>query len=289
MIESILPCLYSVLNQLTQGAQGAVAQPLVIHGIVGLFRDLLERLLAFAAEDGTNSPYAKYSAGKKPQNKAAFPLPDGAVMKLCRLVLRLVTSLDLRRAPDQKILDGFLYFLLGRVGTILRLFVFGPDSNEILNPNEIRHPNHENETLKLPSISYDEERKSAEAQAPYLIYMLARIVPFAEEHRMYTTTHAVQDSQPSTLALKAARLSHPAFATLQSTLLAAVFGPMSSAEFEDRLASPLLNDLDTDSRPGTEFDTASLDTAECMADWFKAEVWRVLGWDVLGGKIAWDG
>ena len=283
MIESILPCLYNVINQLTQGAQGVAAQPLVIHGIIGLFRDLLERLLAFAAENGTSSPYAKNSSGRKPQYKAAFPLPDGTVMKLCRLVIRLVTSLDLRRAPDQKILDGFLYFLLGHIGTILRLFVFGPDSNEIL------HQNHENETPKLPSISYDEERKSAEAQQPYLIYILARIVPFAEEHRIYTTKHAVQTPQPSTLALKTTRLSHAAFATLQSTLLAAVFGPMSSAEFEDRLASPLLNDLDKDSRPGTEFDTASLDTAECMADWFKAEVWRVLGWEVLGGKIAWDG
>lgn len=282
-IGSILPCLHNAISQLTEGVQGAVAQPRVIHGVIGLLQDLFERLLAFAAENGESSPHAEYSTGKKPQYKAAFPLPDGTVMKLCRLVIRLVTSLDLRRAPDQKILDGFLYFLLGRTGAILRLFVFGPDSNEIL------HPNYENQTLKITPISYDEERKSAEAQAPYLIYILARIVPFAEEHRIYMTKHAAQAPQPSSLALKDARLSRPAFATLQSTLLAAVFGPMSSADFSDRLTFPLSNDLDTDSRSGSEFDAASMDTAECMADWFKAEVWRVLGWEVLGGKIAWDG
>lgn len=282
-IESIFPCLQNVINRLTEGVQGVVAQPRVIHGIIGILRDLLERLLAFAAADGKNSSYASYSAEKKPHDMAAFSLPDGTVMKLCRLIIRIATSLDLRRALDQKILDGFLYFLLGRIGTILRLFVFGPDSNEILQSN------CENSTLKIPPISYDEERKSAEAQAPYLIYILARIIPFAGEHRIDATKHAVQAPKLSILALKSARLSHPAFATLQSTLLAAFFGPMGSGEFEDRLASPPSYDQDPDSRTAIELDAGSLDTAECMADWFKAEVWRVLGWEVLGEKIAWDG
>ena len=281
-IGSILPCLVNVISQLTEDVQGAVALPRVIHNIIELLRDLLERLLAFAAENGKNSPYAEYLTGEKAQYNAALPLSDGTVMKFCQLAIRLVTSLDLCRAPDQKILDGFLYFLLGRVGTILRLFVFGADSNEIL------HPNYENQTLKITPINYKEERKSAEAQAPFLIYILARIIPFAEEHRIYTTKHAVQAPQPSTLALKTTRLSHPAFVTLQSTLLATVFGSMSSAEFENRIASPLSNDLDTDTHSGFEVDAVKLNTAECVADWFKAEVWRVLGWEVLGGKIAWD-
>lgn len=281
-IGSIFPCFLNVIRQLTEGVQGAVAQPCVIHGIIGLLRDLLECLLAFAAEDRKNSPYAEYLTGEKPQSKATFPLPDDTVMKLCRLAIKFVTSLDIRRTPDQKILDGFLYFLLGRVGTILRLFVFGSDSNEILDPN------HESRTLKVRPISHDEEKKSAEAQAPYLIYILARIIPFAEEHREYTTSHAVRVPQLSTVALKTIRLARPAFATLQSTLLAAVFGPMSSAEFVDRLASPPSNDLNTGAGSGFEFDAAGLDTAECVADWFKAEVWRVLGWEVLSGKIAWD-
>lgn len=281
-IGCIFPCLLNAISQITEGVQGVVAQPRIIHGIIGLLRDLLERLLVLAAENSKNSPYAKYQTGKKLQLKAVFPLPDDTVMKLCRLTIRLVTSLDIQRATDQEVLDGFLYFLLGRVGAMLKMFVFGPDSNEILRPN------YESQIPQVTSSSYDEERKAAEAQAPYLIYILARIVPLAEEHRKYTTRHAVQTPRLSIPPLKTARLSHPASATLQSTLLAAVFGPKCSAEFVDGLVYPLSNDVDPDVHIGFESDAAGLETAECMADWFKAEVWRVLGWEVLSGKIAWD-
>lgn len=281
-IECIFPCVLNAISQLVEGGQGDFARPRIVHGIIGLLRDLLECLLVFAAENNKNSPFAEFQTRKMAQSVDIFPLPDDTVMKLCRLAMRLVTSLDLRRATDQQILDGFLYFLLGRIGAMLKLFVFGPDSNEILITKR------ESQTLKVTPISYDEERKRAEAQAPYLIYILARIIPFAEGHRKYVTKQPVEASRLSIPTLETARLSHPAFATLQSTLLAAVFGPKSSAEFFDRLASPLSIDMDTDACPGLEPDTAGLDRAECMADWFKAQVWRVLGWEVLSRNIAWD-
>ena len=281
-IGCLFPCLLNAVNQLTEDVQEAVAQPRIIHDIIRILRDLLECLLVLAANDNKNLPYADYQRRWKPQSKATFPPLDGTVMKFCQLLLRLVTSVDLRRATDQKIWDGFLYFLLDHVGTILRLFVFGPDSSEIPSPN------HEGQALKGTPITYDEEKRIAEVQAPYLVYILARIIPLAEEHRKYTVRHAVKAPRLSISTPKGARLSHPAFATLQSTLLASVFGPKSSTEFVDGLAFPLPNDQDADAGSGFESGATRLDTADCVADWFKAEVWRVLGWEVLSGKIAWD-
>lgn len=281
-IGRIFPCLLNALSQLKEGAQGALAQPRVIHGIIGLLRDLLERLLILAAENNKNSLSLEDQRGKKRQSKASFSLPDETVMKLCRLTIGLVACLGFHRATDQEILDGFLYFLLGRVGAMLKLFVFGPDSNEILCPNP------ESQTLKVSSSSYDEERRTAEAQAPYLVYLLERIAPLAEGYRTCTTRHSTRAPQLSVASPNPARLSRAASATLQSTLLAAVFGPKSSAEFAEGLAYPLSNHGDSDAHLILQPDAAALEAAECTADWFKAEVWRVLGWEILGGKIAWE-
>lgn len=281
-IGCIFPSLLNALSQLKEVGHGALAQPRVIHGIIGLLRDLLERLLSLAAGINKNSLSLEDQTGKKRKLKTSSSVPDDTVMRLCRLTIGLVTSLDSHRATDQEILDGFLYFLLGHVGAMLKLFVFGPDSNEILCPNP------ERQTLKVSSSSYDEERKTAEAQAPYLVYLLERIAPLAEGYRTCTTRHSTRAPQLSVPSAKPARLFCSASTTLQSTLLAAVFGPQNSAEFVEGLAYPLLDNVDSDAHLVLQPDAAGLETSECMTDWFKAEVWRVLGWEILSGKIAWE-
>jgi hypothetical protein len=282
VIGYIFPCLLNATSQLTEGTRGALAQPRVIHGIIGLLRDLLERLLSLAAENNENSLVVKDQISNKPNSKAPT-LPDENVMRLCRLIIRLVACLDFRKAADQAVLDGFLFFLLGRVGSMLNLFVFGDDSNEILRPVPA------SQIMKTESGSYEQERKTAEVQGPYLVYILEQIIPLAHQHHTSMTRHACDAPQLAGPQSKPARLSHPTWATLQSTLLAAVFGAQAGGEFTGALADPLANDVAPDAHLSVGPDVAGLETAECMADWFKAEVWRVLGWEVLGGKIAWEG
>lgn len=280
-IGHMFPRLLNALDQLTEGAQGPLTHPRIVHGIVRLLQDLFERILTLAAESSQSSPPVKASTRDESKVKT-LPHLDINIMKLCQLTLTLVAGLDSHRAADQEILDGFLFFLLSRVGVILRLFVFGPDSNDILCPNP------ESQTIKATSSSFNEERKTAEAQSPYLVYLLERVLPFAEQHRNSPPRHPSHAPQGPCPPPKSTRLSRPASATLQSTLLAAVFGPRTSADFQDGLAHPPTGDVDSDTRIGSRADAAGLGIAECMGDWFKGEVWRVLGWEILGGKIAWE-
>lgn len=187
----------------------------------------------------------------------------------------LVAALDNNNTTDNQILEGFLFFLLHRIGTTLRVFVFGDDANNILPPKPVLH--HPDSTRNY------EERQNAEAQAPYLIFILSHTIHTAT-HRPSppTATSHVSMNPPITTAMPPR--THPSSTSLQSTLLTALFGPACAAEFSDALPNPetqIQNDW-------AGMDAISSGSEDEVADWFKSEVWRIVGWDVLAGCIAWE-
>jgi len=72
--------------------------------------------------------------------------------------------------------------------------------------------------------------------------------------------------------------------TLQHTLLNAVFGAQTG-EFMHALREPcfLSDNLNVDADVHT---LASMDDGN-VRDWYKHEIWRCVGWDVLINHIAW--
>ncbi len=123
------------------------------------------------------------------------------------------------------------------------------------------------------------EAEASEGQAPYLIWMLNRSQPFSsaitnspDDRRQINM--AQPDSSPNDL-YEDARIR------LQHTLVRAVFGEQAAASFEPALEPP--HDPSEDELV-TDFDKEN-ETAD-VSDWFKNEVWRLVGWDVLRGNIA---
>lgn len=281
-IACLFPCLINAMNKLTGGAQGAIVQPCVIHALIKLLRDLLDRLLTLAAENRESLFHGEDQRWSKSATFFSTSTQDDTVLIICQLILKFLALLDFNRATDQKVLNGFLYFLLGRIGATLKNFVFGHDSNNILYPNT-------ESQVKVALSNFDEERKTAEAQAPYLIFVLERIAPFTKDYRKHAAREFAQNPQSLLPLRKTARPFGPASETLQSTLLAAFFCLESSADSEQGLAFPLSKDVDQDSDSALRPDTAESEIVECVADWYKGEVWRVLGWDSLRMDIAWEG
>lgn len=101
------------------------------------------------------------------------------------------------------------------------------------------------------------DAEAFEAQAPYLIWMLNCTQQFSS--RISLSTNAID-----------ARIR------LQNTLFRAVFGDQANAIFEPALEppqSPPDNEIMTD----IDAQTGAAD----IRDWFKSEVWRLIGFDVL--------
>ncbi len=295
-IARIFPYLLRSLHKLEQTAEGELLQGQVIYSCIETFRDLLQHIcnLSVTQEDNRNPlppishKVSKPRVGVSTQSDRPYPQPhnsaemDGDLLKICNLLLTLISNLDTNIATDDAILEGFLFFLLNRIGTALKIFVFQNDYPEDFlgvpdsgSPITAIHPD------------YDEEQRNAKAQAPYLVYLLDRLDPIvATGTRLFTDASSSSPEIKSTTSPRRILTKIPSTA-LQSTLLHAVFGASAErADFSDSLTIP----LPPEENACSAFAEKALERHgkdRGVEDWFKMEVWRVVGWDVLEGCIAW--
>lgn len=260
-IGRLFPYLLQSVRKLSQTDQEKNFEPRATYHFIELFRDLLQHICALSIR------HMKYSGrsnnpqkGKKtPRAKTKVTAPqissqtlDKSIKILCYLLNTFISALDTSITTDKQIFEGFLYFLLQHVGTTLKIFVFGNnDTSKIISPNPIPPI-----SLAPSPQTHEEEKQHAEAQAPYLIQILSQAIQIAI-------------CQPN-----------PISSSLQSTLLTALFGPV----FPCALPKPLSPDPD----PNVNTETEWAKHEDGIPGWFKSEVWRLVGWDVLSGFIAWE-
>lgn len=239
---------------------GKALQSKAVYSFVKLFRDLLDRIGDLAAShhtQNTSKDAQNVSKLRTPKPKTAFAAAkdDKTTPKLCRLLTTMAASLEPSNAMHQHIMDGLLFFLLTRVGHLLSAFVFSDDTTT--TPIQAQNKT----TTSRPS----QGSSIHESEAPHLISLLTHLMPLI--------------ARPSPLLL-----AEKAKMTLQHTLLTAVFGAQTS-EFVHALKEPCFSpdNLDADANAHA---LASRDDGN-VRDWYKHELWRCLGWDVLTNHIAW--
>jgi len=243
---------------------GKALQSKVVYSFIKLFRDLLDRIGDLAASHITqNTSKDAQNVSKlratKPKIAFASAKDDKTTPKLCRLLIIMAASLEASNPMHQNIIDGLLFFLLTRVGQLLSIFVFSNDT--ITNPTAtpIQAQN------KTTTSHLFQENFIQDSEAPHLIFLLTHL------------TSLIARSTPLVLVEKVKM-------TLQHTLLNAVFGAQTG-EFVHALREPCFpsDNLDVDADVHT---LASRDDGN-VRDWYKHEIWRCLGWDVLTNHIAW--
>lgn len=172
---------------------------------------------------------------------------------LTNLLCTMALSLDLKRREDGKIMEGFLYVALNRMGKVLALFTF--------------------EDLRLPTTSQEMSRPDGlvameqEALSPRSVQLEAKhLITFLESILSYSSisTHAHEAGKSQFFQKTKDRL--------QRTLLRAVFGN-NEPSFQEGLRSPA-------TPPPQESIPAPSDRAQ-FSDWFTQELWRLVGWDLL--------
>lgn len=291
IIAFTFPHLLECLRKIGNSAEG---HGQVIYGCVEIFRDLLQHICTLSVVQADhklalsltyNSRNSRTRIGGRPEPPSQQTLysteKGGSIWKLCNLLLNLASDLDTNRSSDNDIMEGLLFFLFSRVGAALKIFVFENDYPE--------------DFLGVPSSSsqitaihpdYEQDQRNAKAQAACLIHLLDRLMPSVREGSRNASHSPSPTPATPPFGIAQQKLAKIPSSALQDTLLHVMFGASAEpADFSDTLTPP------TPPEENLRYDIADtlLKKGEegGVGDRFKREVWRIVGWDVLGGYIAW--
>lgn len=184
-------------------------------------------------------------------------LPNDHIIKLCELEITMLGCLEVGNQTHGQVLQGFLCILCEKVSHGLKSFVFGSEDGEL--------PQDSNGDGPSTNHDWREDDEAIEAQGLYLVWILDRAEVTLSRHNLS------QDIDQPFLRIRN---------RLQNTLLKSVFGQEASIAFEPSLHMPRTL---TDAHMGA----LSFPPVE-LRNWFKHEVWRIVGWDVLRKHIQWD-
>ena len=291
----LFPSLLDNLHTLSEYPGSGSLCGQIVYDFINVFRVLFQRICDLARADAKSSQ-ERFRTTKQPntrQNKQCAtspsdrkPVASPFIMKLCKLAISMMFHLDPVKSTHRAILEGCFFLLVTRVGEVLREFTIGekPFGIQEVDATSRRslHP-RERRQFKSPNAATDAE--VPEAQAPYLVWMLSRTMRLSASMSLANKPITSSDplSETAQRDISPSALYEDAHMRLQHTLVRAVFGEKYAAKFEPAL-EPAHTPLDDHLR--TDWDT-QIETAD-VRDWFKNEVWRLVGWDVLRGNISWN-
>lgn len=221
----------------------------------------------------TSKSKANAQQAKSTGNLKNIPTLNSITVLLCSIINQLDAKLDVHKA----LFEGFAYSTLNKLGAQLYTCVFGQSRGETIEAEiATSHLSDEIEDAKSPGVEGLEVTK-AKLEAPYLIHLLTRLMNAAPEHM--GTIVGTKKGKGKAINNKASMknsLTIIAKDRLQRTLVNCMFGTEGRSEDDeimDCLKMPIL-------KKGKKVDIPKVKDAE-MQDWFKEEVWRLLGWEIL--------
>ena len=288
IIQILGQCYSSILDALDKIAAKATEVRLrgvVMHDMVRLFQHVLGQLHALCSQKAGDllghEQSAKGSRSRravKQQNTATACDPDQISRQLANFLAQTVVVLDLSKSSHHDLFEGLVCAFLDHLGSSLSLVVFGDnspvsprdgDTSGLLDPQGLQHTDRTAIGASL---------KAALLEAPYLIYILDRIMTVVDSRQSLMSSR----SGPLFALRKDATISNNEFGRrikqkLQNTLLRGVFGD-DDLTFCDALQRAPPVELGEEI-PGS--DERSRGTPE----WFTGEAWRILGWDILASTV----
>ncbi|KAK4504700.1 hypothetical protein PRZ48_002661 [Zasmidium cellare] len=276
------------LNRISHSPEGSVVQGKVVHAIVHMFRASLaefEWLASAEVERSDNeatSSKGKKAASSKAKSKAKGLKPtnvqgSSSLNALAGLLSNIIGLLDSKLDANKAIFEGFAYCVLRRLGRHLFTTVFGHPRAPTLEAEILQSRDDIEDDESTPSPQEKElQQKRIRVEAPYLIHLLTRTMAIAPSYLGAALT--VKTGKPKQAHNKAAMkgaLAITAKDCLQSTLVNAIFGTEGMDEndpFIDCLKMPI---------PGNVTIPVPKVKEPEMGEWFKGEMWNILGWEIL--------
>ncbi|KAK4546368.1 hypothetical protein LTR36_002045 [Oleoguttula mirabilis] len=269
----------SLLSALEEASEGAAKAAVALE-------------IAGPAEKKAGSSKAK---GKAQQPKAVNLKDNPTLNTITCFLCGIIDLLDPKVDAHKALFEGFAYSTLNKLGARLYTCVFGRARGASLE-DEIASNNQpdeiEDSAAPFTSPSADElDVKKAKLEAPYLIHLLTRLMSAAPAHLGATLStkpgKAAKASSSNKGAMKGA-LAIAAKDRLQRTLVNCMFGTEGGTPMDERdeLTDPFMDCLKMPGMSAQALPMPKVKEVE-VREWFKEEVWRLVGWEVLGKEAGW--
>jgi hypothetical protein len=262
---------------------------LIICEVVNMFKAALQSI-EISARRTAQVFLSQASAPKKIKTKTKTPPSAVKESAPARAVAHLLISfLGLLEKTDpvhQKIFDGFVFVLFECVGKRLYYFTFGQHRSTSIEGNILPSPEPRD---AAEATRRDTDALGTRLEVKALVLILERAMGLAPNHTnpqnirsSQTPNHPVRTLSTRTpVTSTRARLSPLAKERLQRTLVACMYGNNTNDEFLDVLTKPT-----PAMRLGSLQNVAKVDDKD-VETWYKKEVWRLVGWDVLAREGVW--
>lgn len=254
---------------------------LIICELVDMFKGALNAIQCAARETAQQvaSQPAHVKKGK-PETEDRCVRDCSAARAIAHLLVSFLGLLEWSDTDHQKLFDGFVFILLERVGQRLYYCTFGHHRSTTIEGNITSGSGHDE------SVGAAKNKSTAVAvrlELKSLVLILERAMGLAPYHMnpqtgrtTKTTTRLTRTLSTKTLPMTSrARLSPIAKERLQRTLITCMYGDAVEDEFLDVLTKPV-----PAIRVGSLQNVAKFEDKD-VEEWYKQEVWRLVGWDVL--------
>ena len=259
--------LVKALNRLEKCPASDVLHDRVVYHVVSIFRTLVDRIQSL----GLTSSFAMEVKRARSldetvvrHSEATCPMfdPNDICAHLSHLFISMLVAMESRKQAHAEITEGAMCCLLKRAGVVLKNFVI-----------DVAYRSWNQDDFSS-SEALNEELLGMQSEAPYLIWILERAMTVVQGWKTEIDPHYYASSRTNPGSLSSV------LAQLQNTLLRAVFQD-DTATFEDCFREPSLPLAENGSWP------SGMDEGGII-DWYKKEIWRIVGWQELRKHIVFE-
>ena len=203
---------------------------------------------------------------------------DPVLNAIASSLVSLLKPLDPKHDSHKTLYEGYFFCIISALGKRLHTIVFNHPRGATLSEDiaaPVPDPEHAEDT---PPPQDTLRLRQAKLEAPYLLHLLKHALALAPTF----FGKLAKGGKPSTKPGVTSKTSIALLAKerLQRTLVNAVFGTEGIDEESDMLMECLRMPVFS----GVGMTAPRVKEAE-VGEWFKEEVWRLLGWEVLGKEL----
>jgi hypothetical protein len=261
--------LYYV-TQLPRSQQNTKSFGTVVYKCVGVFNQILENITAICRKVMLPDAFAS-----RRTDLLSPRVRDRCLSLLTKVFLDLIRFWNASSPLHFQLFEGVAFVVIERCGTLLYTLTFGHERTSNLEA-EIEA---DQKALNSDDEAQNETVKNASTEAKYLFMLLKRIMAIAPKFcgARSSDGNGISKATPTTsIRLAMARLPLDAKRRLQETLIQCIWNEKKDySDITDCLSKPVLH------APLPTLPKGHAATLENQS-WFILEMWKLIGWDVLG-------
>lgn len=251
--------------------------------------DAVSRVQALEESTGSTSDPKTSTAAIKAKSKGGPPRVNirdiPTLNTIASLLSGIIKQLDPKQDPHKDIFEGFLFCILSKLGKRIYTVNFErPRAADIMEELEAASCSDEKDAETSSSPVPTTSVRQAQLEAPYLLHLLKQSLNLTPSFLSPTASSASKSTKskanPKPSSITKATLGLAAKERLQATLVSAIFGSESIDEDSDLF----VESIRMPAAGGGNVTVPRVKEAE-VGEWFQSEVWRLLGWEVLGKEM----